>query len=155
MAGRIDARLAELGIVLPAAMMPAGNYSATVIAGNQLFVSGMVPMDATGLKYQGRLGETLSVADGQAAARLAALSIVALVRQALAGDLDRVQRCLRLVGFVNCTPAFAEHSKVINGATDVIFDIFGEAGRHTRAAYGASSLPFNVAVEIETTWQIS
>lgn len=154
MVGRIDAVLAELGETLPDAPAPAANYVPYVIVGDLVFVSGQVSKGADGL-ICGKLGGDMDVAAGQAAAKICALNLIAQVKAACGGDLDRVTRVVKLGGFVNCTPDFGDHPAVINGASDFMAAVFGDAGAHARAAVGSSSLPFGVAVEIEGIFQIS
>nr|WP_325253684.1 RidA family protein [Amylibacter sp.] len=154
MVGKIDAVLAELGETLPDAPAPAANYVPYVIAGDLVFVSGQVSKGADGL-ICGKLGGDMDVAAGQAAAKVCALNLIAQVKAACGGDLDRVTRVVKLGGFVNCTPDFGDHPAVINGASDFMGAVFGDAGAHARAAVGSSSLPFGVAVEIEGIFQIS
>ena len=155
MAGTIDKRLNELGIELPPANAPAGNYVPFVRTGNLLFISGQIPMVDGKPGFIGTLGAALSVDDGAAAARACGLSILAQVREALDGDLDRVVRCVKLSGFVASTPDFGDQPKVVNGASDLMVDVFGEAGRHARAAVGMASLPLGVAVEVEAIFEVS
>ncbi|MBZ0325534.1 MAG: RidA family protein [Alphaproteobacteria bacterium] len=155
MSGRIEARLKEIGVDLPAAAAPAANYVPFVLSGGQVFVAGQVPVWNGELRHVGKLGAGLEVAEGQEAARLCALNILAQLRAACDGDLDRVRRCVRLGGFVNCTPDFGQHPAVINGASDLMVEVFGEAGRHARFAVGAPSLPFGVAVEIDALFEIA
>jgi len=150
----IQDRLAELGVRLPAAPAPAANYVPAVRAGNLLFVAGQVPVQDGKAQYLGKVGAELSVEDGQQAARLCAINVLAQVAQALGGDLGRVVRCVRVGGFVNAVPEFTEHPKVVNGASDLLVAVFGEAGRHVRTAVGAGSLPRGVAVEVEAVFEI-
>lgn len=150
MAGRVESRLVERGITLPAPPAVAGAYTATVRAGEMLYVSGQVPFQEGQITYVGKVGETFSLEEGQACARVCALNILAHVRAALDGDLDRVRRVVKLGGFVNCPPDYTDHPKVINGASELMAEVFGdEVGSHTRFAVGAGSLPMNVAVEVE------
>ncbi len=149
----IETRLAELGLELPPAPAPAANYVPFVRTGNQLFVSGQISSDAAGL-ITGRLGADLSLEEGAAAARRCGLALLAQARAAL-GDLDRVTRVVKLVGFVNSTPEFTDHPKVVNGASDLMVEVFGEAGRHARSAVAAPSLPLGVAVEIEAIFEVA
>jgi enamine deaminase RidA (YjgF/YER057c/UK114 family) len=149
MAGEIDARLEEMGIELPEPAVPVANYVAYVITGNLIFVSGQVPVVAGEFKYVGKVGGDLTVEDGQAAARLCGINIIAQVRQALGGDLDRVTRVVKLGGFVNSTPEFTGQPQVINGVSDLIGEVFGDKGKHARAAVSAGSLPVGVAVEVD------
>ena len=149
MAGEIDARLEELGIELPEPAVPVANYVAYVVTGNLIFVSGQVPVVAGEFKYVGKVGGEISVEDGQAAARLCGINIIAQVKQALGGDLDRVTRVVKLGGFVNSTPDFTQQPQVINGVSDLIGEVFGDKGKHARAAVSAGSLPVGVAVEVD------
>ncbi|RWR28649.1 RidA family protein [Sinirhodobacter populi] len=149
---KIDARLLELGIELPAAPAPAANYVPYVLSGNQLFVSGQVSAGPDGL-ILGKLGDGLTVEDGAAAARRCGLSLIAQAKAAL-GDLDRVARVVKLVGFVNSTAGFGDQPKVVNGCSDLMVEVFGDAGRHARSAVSAASLPFGVAVEIEAIFEV-
>ena len=153
MGGRIETRLAEMGLELPAAPAPAANYVPYVISGDLVFVSGQIPNTETGL-ITGKLGADMSVAEGREAARICALNLLAQLRAACGGDLDRLERVVKLGGFVNCTPDFTEHPQVINGASDFFGDLLGETGAHARAAVGCVSLPLGVAVEIEGIFRI-
>lgn len=155
MSGRIEARLKELGIELPAAVAPVANYVPYTVSGNLVIVSGQVTLWGGKAEYVGKLGRDLSVADGQKAARLCALNILAHVKNACGGDLDRMKRVLRLGGFVNCTPDFTEMPQVVNGASDLMVEIFGDAGKHARAAVGVASLPLGVAVEVEAMVELA
>ena len=149
----VEATLAEKGIVLPAAPMPAANYVPFVQTGNLIFVSGQISQDDNGL-IKGRLGDGMSVDDGAAAARRCGLSLIAQLKAAV-GDLDRVRRVVKLTGFVNSTPDFTDQPEVINGCSDLMVQVFGEAGRHARAAVSAPALPRGVAVEIEAVFQVT
>jgi enamine deaminase RidA (YjgF/YER057c/UK114 family) len=153
MTNRIEARLGVLGIELPAAPMPAANYVPYVKSDRLLFVSGQISQGPDGL-MKGRLGETMSVAEGVAAARACGLALLAQARAACDGNLDRVTRVVKLVGFVNSTADFTDQPEVINGCSDLMVDVFGESGRHARAAVSAVSLPRGVAVEIEAVFEI-
>ncbi len=153
MAGEIDAKLAQMGITLPEAPAPAANYVPCVKVGDVIYVSGQIPKDDAGLVC-GKLGEDMDIATGQAAARLCALSLLAQVRAALEGDLDRLVRVVKLGGFVNSTPDFTDHPEVINGASDFFGELLGEAGAHARAAVGCAALPLGVAVEVEGIFQV-
>jgi enamine deaminase RidA (YjgF/YER057c/UK114 family) len=155
MTGRIEARLKELGITLPEAPAPVASYVPTVATGNLVFVSGQVTAGPKGLEYVGMVGKDLSVEEGRAAARLCAINVLAQIKAATAGDLDRVKRCVKLTVFVNAVPEFTQHPEVANGASDLMGDVFGEAGRHARAAVGAGSLPRNVATEVEAIFEIA
>ncbi|KJC50467.1 endoribonuclease [Bradyrhizobium sp. LTSP885] len=154
MTSKIDARLTELGIELSAPGEPAGNYLPFVLTGNLLFMSGQVPIEHGVRKYIGKLGREISVAEGQKAAALCVVNLLAKLKIACGGDLDRVRRCVKVVGFVNSAPEFCEQPKVINGASDLLVSVFGDAGRHARSAVGMGSLPSGVAVEIEAVFEI-
>lgn len=153
MPGKIDARLAELGLELPNAPAPAANYVPTVQTGNLVFISGQVPNTGTEL-LKGKLGADATVEDGQAAAKVCALNLIAQMRAATGGDLDRVKRVVKLLGMVNSTPDFGDHPKVVNGCSDVMVEVFGDKGRHARSAVGVANLPFGVAVEVEAIIEI-
>jgi enamine deaminase RidA (YjgF/YER057c/UK114 family) len=155
MSGRVDTRLKELSITLPKAAPPVASYVPYVITGNLVYISGQVTMGPSGLEYVGQLGKEFTVEQGQAAARLCALNVIAQLQQACGGNLDRVTRCVKVTGFVNAVPGFAQHPEVINGASDLIVQVFGDMGRHSRAAVGAGSLPRNVAVEVEAIFEIA
>ena len=155
MSENIAARLKELGITLPAAPAPVASYVPFVRSGNLVFISGQVTATPDGLKYLGPVGSELSLEDGRAAARLCALNVVAQLNAALDGNLDRVKRCVKLGVFVNAIPGFSQHPEVANGASDLIVEIFGDAGRHSRAAVGAGSLPRNVATEVEAIFEVA
>jgi enamine deaminase RidA (YjgF/YER057c/UK114 family) len=148
MAGNTEKTLADLGIVLPQAAAPAANYVPFVISGNLLFVSGQLPMENGKIAVSGPLGGGVSLEDGQKAARLCAINIIAQAKAAL-GDLDRVRRIVRLGGFVASANGFTDQPKVVNGASDLMVAVFGDAGRHARAAVGVNVLPLGAAVEIE------
>lgn len=150
----VESRLHKLGITLPDAPAPAANYVPFVRVGNLLHVSGQVPI-RDGDLVVGKLGDTFSVEEGAAAARLCALSLLAQVKAACDGDLERLVRAVKLVGFVNSTGDFGEQPKVINGASDTMVEILGDKGRHARSAVSAASLPFGVAVEVEGIFEIA
>lgn len=150
----IEKRLRELSLELPPPPSLATTYEPFVKVGSLVFVSGQLPFWKGELKYVGKVGSTVSIEDGQEAARLCALNILSQLKVACEGDLNRVLRCVRLGGFVNATDDFKEHSKVMNGASELMIAIFGEKGRHARAAVGANSLPFGVAVEIEAIFEV-
>ncbi len=150
----VNQTLTDLGITLPPAPAPAANYVPFVRTGDLLYVSGQVSMDADGL-VRGTLGENMSVEDAQKAARLCALNLLAQVSAACDGDLNKVVRVVKLTGFVNSTPDFNQHPQVVNGASDLMAEVFGDAGKHARAAVGSSSLPLGVAVEVEGIFQLS
>lgn len=149
----IATRLAELGLSLPAAPAPAANYVPFVRTGDLLHVSGQIASDANGLII-GRLGADMDVAAGAAAARTCALALLAQANAALDGDLGRLKRVVKLGAFVNSTPDFTDQPKVVNGASDLLADLLGDAGRHARSAVGVAALPFGVAVEIDAIFQI-
>jgi enamine deaminase RidA (YjgF/YER057c/UK114 family) len=155
MPGKIDSRLKQLGITLPDASAPAANYVPTVQSGNLIFIAGQITLSNGKREFVGKLGREFGVEDGQKAARLCALNIIAHLRNACGGDLDRVKRCLRLGGFVNAVPDFTDHPQVVNGASNLLVEVFGDAGKHARAAVGVGSLPFGVAVEVEATFEIA
>lgn len=155
MAGRIDTRLKELGIELPTPANPAGTYVPFVVTGNLVFISGQGPMAATGITHQGKLGKEHDVDAGKAAARLTMLNVLAQLKAACGGDLDRVKRAVKILGFVNATPEFDQQPTVINGASDLLVEIFGDSGRHARSAVSAPSLPFQISVEIEAVFEIA
>lgn len=148
MTGTIEARLAELGLSLPAAPNPVANYVPFLISGNLLFISGQISKAGDGTIATGALGRDVDIEQGQAAARLCALNILAQAKSAL-GSLDRIGQVLKLTGFVNATAEFADHPKVVNGASDLMVEVLGDKGRHTRAAVGVSGLPLNSAVEVD------
>jgi enamine deaminase RidA (YjgF/YER057c/UK114 family) len=149
----IESRLAELGVTLPDAPAPAANYVPFVVVGNLVHISGQIAQDADGL-IKGRLGADMTVEQGAAAAKRCAISLLAQLKNACDGDLSRVVRAIKLVGFVNSTSDFIDQPKVINGASDFMVAALGEAGRHARSAVSAASLPFGVAVEIEGLFEI-
>jgi enamine deaminase RidA (YjgF/YER057c/UK114 family) len=151
---RIDARLAELGIVLPTPPAPVASYVPFTEAGGIVHISGQVSVDASG-GVKGKLGAPLTLEQGQAAARLCGLNLLAQLRAACKGDLDRVIRVLKLGGFVNVAPDFDDIPKVINGCSDLMVDVFGESGRHARAAVGVASLPLGFAVEVDGVFAIA
>ena len=153
MAGAIEQRLSDLGIDLPSAPQPAGSYVQHYTSGNLVFVAGQIPFWNGELKFQGKVGHDFSIEEGQEAAKICALNIIAQVKDAI-GDLDKVVRIVKLSGFVNCPTDFADHPKVINGASDLMGEVFGEKGKHTRIALGAGSLPLNVAVEIDAIVEV-
>jgi enamine deaminase RidA (YjgF/YER057c/UK114 family) len=155
MSGRIDARLKQLNLTLPLPAQAQGAYVPWVRAGSLLFISGQITIGPNGLEYVGALGREFGIEEGKAAARLAALNVIAQARSALDGDLDRVNQVVKVTGFVNAMPAFTQHPEVVNGASDLFTELFGDRGRHARAAVGCSSLPRNVAVEIEAIFEIA
>jgi enamine deaminase RidA (YjgF/YER057c/UK114 family) len=152
--GTIASRLEELGITLPTPAKPVANYVAYTVSGNLVFISGQVPYGPDGLEYQGKVGADLTTEDGVAAARLCAINILAQLRAALDGVLERVVRCLKLGGFVSAVPDFADHPAVVNGASNLMVEVLGDRGRHARFAVGAASLPLNVAVEVDAMFEV-
>ena len=153
MAGKIETRLAEFGVELPQAAAPVANYVAYVVSGSLVFVSGQLPLWNGDLRHLGTLGDGVSVDEGYQAARLSGLNLIAQLRAAC-GDLDRVKRVVKLGGFVACAPEFTDHPKVVNGASDLMVEVFGDAGRHARSAVGVPSLPMGVAVEVDGVFEI-
>jgi len=149
-----EARLAEMGITLPDAPAPAANYVPFVVVGDIVYVSGQISSDEAGL-ITGKLGADMDTADGAAAARRCAISLLAQVKAACGGDLDRLVRVIKLTGFVNSTADYTDQPKVVNGASDFLVEALGEAGRHSRSAVSAAALPLGVAVEIEGIFQIA
>lgn len=154
MSNDIEARLNELGLTLPDAPAPAANYVPYVLTGNTLYVSGQISMK-DGALICGKVGADLSVEEGAAAAQTCALSLLAQVRAACDGDLTKLKRVVKLVGFVNSTPDFTDQPKVVNGASDTMVEILGDAGRHARSAVSAGALPLGVAVEIEGIFELA
>lgn len=151
----IEARLRHLSIELPRPAPPAGTYVPYVLMGSLLFVSGQLPQWNGELRFLGRVGSELTIDDGYAAARLCGLNLLAQAQDACGGNLDRIARVVRLGGFVLASPAFTDHPKVINGASDLMQDVFGPPGRHARFAVGAPSLPLGAAVEVEGIFQLA
>ena len=152
--GRIEARLKSLDLELPLPSTPGANYVPFVRSGNLVFLTGQLSQWNGERRFVGKLGREFAVAEGQQAARLCALNLLAHLRVALDGDLDRVARTVRLAGYVNSTPDFTGQSQVMNGASDLFADLLGEAGRHTRMAVGVSALPYDVAVEVEGIFEV-
>jgi enamine deaminase RidA (YjgF/YER057c/UK114 family) len=154
MASSIDKKLADLGITLPPPGAPAGNYVPFVVVGDLAFMAGQVAREAGKMKFTGKVGKGVSIEQGQEAARLCAVNLLAQLKEACGGDLDRVERCVRLGGFVNSPPDFYDHPKVVNGASDLMVAVFGERGQHARTAVGVSALPLDSAVEVEAVFQL-
>lgn len=148
-------RLKDMGLSLPEVASPAANYVPYIITDSQLFISGQIPFLNGRPMHIGRIGEDLALDDGIKAAQACALNILAQVNQAVSGDWAKIKRCIKLGGFVNSTPDFEGHPQVINGASDLMSEVLGEKGRHTRFAVGASGLPFGVAVEIEALFALN
>ena len=151
MVGKIDSRLSELEIELPEAAAPAANYVPYTLENGTLYIAGQVPFWNGKLLHVGKVGADYSLADAVQAARVCGLNIIAQAKAALGGDLDRVRRIAKVGGFVNAVPEFRQHPEVVNGASDLFVDIFGDAGKHARFAVGAVSLPRGVAVEVDAT----
>ena len=151
----IQTKLQELGLELPKVAAPAANYVPYVISGNMIFVSGQIPFLNGEKMHLGRVGDDLTEEDGAKAAQACALNILAQVNEAVDGDWSRVKKCVKLGGFVNCTPDFINQPAVINGASNLIGDVMGDAGKHARFAVGAPSLPLGVAVEIDAVFEIA
>lgn len=150
----IETRLTELGVTLPEAAAPAANYVPFVKTGNQLFVSGQLPMEGGKIQVSGKLGDGLDVEQGKTAARICAINLLAQAKAAT-GDLDKVVRLVKIVGFVNSTADFVDQPQVINGASDFLVEAMGDAGRHARSAVSAASLPFGAGVEIEAIFEVT
>jgi enamine deaminase RidA (YjgF/YER057c/UK114 family) len=149
----VEAKLRELGLELPPPPRPAANYVGAVQTGHLLFVSGHGPTQDGGFVCIGKVGKDLSVEQGYEAARLVALNCLASAKAVL-GDLERIKRVVKILGMVNCAEDFGEQPRVINGASDLLVQVFGEAGRHARSAVGMQSLPFGIAVEIEMIFEV-
>ena len=154
MTGKIEARLAELGIVIPDAPAPAANYVPFVVSGSLVFVAGQVPIEDGEIKYTGRLGDGMDVDEGYQAARLCGLNLIAQAKAAAGGDLDRIKRVVKLGGFVNSAAGFTDQPEVVNGASDLMAEVFGENGKHARFAVGAPSLPRGIAVEVDGVFEL-
>ena len=152
--GEIEKRLAELGVELPEPSAPGANYVPFVQSGELVFVTGQLSQWNGERRFIGKLGREFGVEEGQQAARLCALNVIAQLRVALDGNLDRVERCVRVAGFVNSVPEFHGQSQVMNGASDTFIEVFGERGRHARMAVGVVALPYDVAVEVEGVFEV-
>ena len=155
MTGRVDARLKDLKIELSSPPAPAANYVPFKRAGSLVFISGQVPSANGKDQFTGQVGGELSLEQGQQAARLCAVNVLAQLKVAVGGDLDKVVICVRLGGFVNAVAGFGQQPQVINGASDLMVEVFGEAGRHSRAAIGCGSLPRNVPVEVDAVFEVA
>jgi enamine deaminase RidA (YjgF/YER057c/UK114 family) len=154
MAGKIEARLRELKIELPNASAPAANYVPFVQTGALLVMAGQVCIWNSERRFVGKLGREFGIEEGQQAARICGLNLIAQAKAALGGDLDRLVRCVRLGGFVNSMPEFLEQPRVVNGASDLMVEVFGDAGRHARTAIGTNVLPFDLAVEVDAIFEV-
>ena len=150
-----DDKIAELKIKLPEAKPPVGNYVATKISGKMLFISGQISIDENGQLIKGKVGKDLDTESGYNAAKRCALSIISQIMKACDNDLTKIKSCIKLTGFVNSTDNFQDQPKVINGASDLIASIFGDAGMHTRAAVSVNSLPLGVAVEVDAIFELN
>ena len=150
-----DENIKKLNIVLPEAKPPVGNYVATKIVGNLLYVSGQVSINSNGKLIKGKVGKDLTTDEAYKAAERCGISIISQVKNACDGDLSKVRSCIKLTGFVNSTEDFTEQPKVINGASDIVASIFGEAGMHTRAAVSTNSLPLGVSVEVDAIFELN
>ena len=155
MTNRINARLDELSIDLPEAAAPVANYVPYVITGNLVFISGQIPFLDGVLQYIGKLGDNVSIADAQKAAQLCGVNILAQLKNACDGDLDRVIQAVKIIGFVNGTPDFSDQALVLNGTSDLIFEVFEEKGKHARAAVGCVGLPLGSSVEVDAIFEIA
>jgi enamine deaminase RidA (YjgF/YER057c/UK114 family) len=147
--------LKKLNIILPEAKAPVGNYVAAKTSGKMLFISGQISIDESGQLIKGKVGKDLDTDAGYNAAKRCALSIISQVKKACDNDLSKVKSCIKLTGFVNSTDVFIEQPKVINGASDLIASVFGEAGMHTRAAVSTNSLPLGVSVEVDAIFELN
>ena len=150
-----EKKIKELKIVLPEPKSPVGSYVATKIVGKLLFVSGQISMNENGELIKGKIGQELTTEDGYNAAKRCGLSIISQVKNACNNDLSKIKSCVKLTGFVNSTDNFTEQPKVINGASDIVSSIFGDAGMHTRAAISANSLPLGVSVEVDAIFELN
>ncbi|MDE3060693.1 MAG: RidA family protein [Pseudomonadota bacterium] len=155
MQGAIEKKLAVMGIVLPQAVMPAANYVPYTVSGNLVFVSGQLPMKDGKPQDIGKVGKDFTIEQAQGTARLCGINILSHLRVACGGNLDRVKKCVRLGVFVNSAAGFTDQPKVANGVSDMMVEIFGDAGKHSRFAVGVSELPFGVAVEVDGTFEIA
>ena len=152
---KYDDKLNELNITLPEAKAPVGNYVAAKISGKMLFISGQISIDENGQLIKGKVGKDLDTESGYNAAKRCALSIISQVKKACNNDLSKIKSCIKLTGFVNSTEDFVDQPKVINGASDLIVSVFGDAGMHTRAAVSTNSLPLGVSVEVDAIFEMN
>lgn len=155
MAGTVDGRLKELGIEIPTPAAPAANYIPFVKSGNLVFVSGQIPLVAGKIEGVGKVGQDITTEQAKAIARICAINLIAQAKAACDGDLDRVARVVKVGGFVNCVDGYSEQPEVINGASDLMVEVFGDKGRHSRFAVGTNALPRGVAVEVEAVFEVS
>jgi len=151
----IDNRIKELKLELPEARDPVGSYVAAKIIGKMLFISGQISISSSGDLIKGKIGKELKTQDGYEAAKRCGLNIISQVKKACDGDLSKIKSCIKLTGFVNSTEDFTEQPKVINGASDLIVSVFGDAGMHTRAAVSTNSLPLGVSVEVDAIFELN
>jgi len=150
-----EKKIDELKLELPEARDPVGSYVASKIVGKMLFISGQISISANGELIKGKIGKELTTEDGYEAAKRCGLNIISQVKKACSGDLSKIKSCVKLTGFVNSTKDFTEQPKVINGASDLIVAIFGDAGMHTRAAVSTNSLPLGVSVEVDAIFELN
>ena len=150
-----DKKISDLGIILPEAKDPVGNYAATKIIGKLLYISGQISIDRNGKLIKGKVGKDLTVEEGYSAAKRCGLSILAQARKACDSDLSKIKSCIKLTGFVNSIDTFTDQPKVINGASDLMIEIFSDAGMHTRAAVSCNSLPLGVSVEVDAIFELN
>jgi enamine deaminase RidA (YjgF/YER057c/UK114 family) len=155
MAGRIDQRLNDLGIVLPTPAVPIANYVPFAVSGKLVVISGQIPMRDGAVAFTGKVGVDVTSEQGKDAARLCFINLLAQLKAAAGGDLDRVARVLRLGGFIAAPPSFTQHAAVMNGASDLAVEVFGDAGRHARSTIGVPSLPADAAVEVEGMFELA
>ncbi|MFN0263852.1 RidA family protein [Tepidamorphus sp. 3E244] len=155
MSGTIEKRLSELGIELPEPMAPVANYMAWVVSGKMVYVSGQVPIVDGKPQHIGQCGNSISTEDAVQAARICAINLISQAKAAAGGDLDKIARVVKLVGFVNSAPDFKDHPTVINGASDLMVDVFGDKGRHARSAVGVAALPLGLSVEVEAIFELA
>jgi enamine deaminase RidA (YjgF/YER057c/UK114 family) len=151
----VEDRLSELNITLPEPATPVANYVPFVVSGNIVSISGQIPMGPDGLAFQGKVGQEVSEEGAKEAARLCALNLIAQIKAAAGGDLERIARIIKLGGFVNCVDGFGGQPQIINAASDLMVDVFGEKGRHSRSAVGVNALPLNVPVEIDALIELA
>ena len=151
----IDAKIKDMGLILPKATDPVGSYVATKISGNLLYISGQISIDADGQLIKGKVGKDFNTEQAYEAAQRCALSIIAQAKKACLNDLSKIKSCIKLTGFVNSTDDFTDQPKVINGASDLIASVFGDAGMHARAAVSTNSLPLGVSVEVDAIFELN
>lgn len=150
----INKKLQDLGIILPEVLAPVANYVGFVKSGNMVFVSGQLPIENGQLKYVGKVGSQISVDEAKVAAKICAINIISQIKSACMGDLEKVKKCVKLGVFVNGDAEFTDHPLVANGASDLMVEVFGDAGKHARAAVGSGSLPRGVAVEVDAIFEV-